>query len=81
MGKSNKKSYGQIARDTGLSVSFISRVFRGERGVSTSSLVAIAKSLGITTDRLVRKLKRIRKERTSNGNEEESTKGKVKRQR
>ena len=64
-------SYSQIARKTGLSVSFISRVMRGKREPSMSSLIIIADAMGITTDKLVGVL---RNGRTDDGNEGDKTK-------
>ncbi len=52
------KSFSWIAKETGLSVSHISRVFRGERTPSLSSLIHIAKAMNITTDKLVTILKK-----------------------
>jgi transcriptional regulator with XRE-family HTH domain len=53
-----KRNYSEIARATGLSVSFISRVFRGERNPSLASLITLAKAVDRTTDQLVKELQK-----------------------
>jgi transcriptional regulator with XRE-family HTH domain len=51
-----KKSLGQISRETGVSLSHISRIFAGKRKPSFATAQAIAVCLGITTDELATKL-------------------------
>jgi transcriptional regulator with XRE-family HTH domain len=42
-----------LSRQSGLSVSYISDVENGQRGMSVDTLLAFAKALGIRTDRLI----------------------------
>lgn len=65
------KTYGAIARETGLSVSFVSRVLRGKRDPSVSSLLRLAKALNMTIAQLV---KALRKEKRKNDKEEQREK-------
>lgn len=51
-----KRTVSDLAERTGLSVSFISRVLRGQRTPSAYSLIALANSMGISTDTLIEKL-------------------------
>ena len=62
-------SYGQIARETGLSVSFVSRVMRGERRPSVDSLSLLARTLGVSTDTLLCRLEKVRKGRDGDKDE------------
>ena len=47
----------QIAKDTGISVSYISRVFSGERIPRVHYFKRIADAMGLTLDQLYAKLK------------------------
>lgn len=69
------KSYGQVARETELSLSFISRVMRGKRTPSFGSLLKMAKALGMTVDKLSIKL-REEKRRNDKAKRIEEAKGK-----
>lgn len=54
-------------RDTGLSLSHLSRVFGGHRTPSTRVLVKLARYLQVTTDALLTELSRIQAERNIKG--------------
>ena len=43
-----------VARRTGLSVSFVSRLLRGERKPSMNTTVTLSKALGMSTDDVIR---------------------------
>ena len=49
-------NYSQIARETGLSVSFISRIMRGQRNPSVHNLVKISKAIKINLNELIKML-------------------------
>jgi len=54
-GMSNKhKSLSLIARRAGISVSFLSRMKRGERRPSVTTLIKLSKSLHMTTDNIIK---------------------------
>jgi len=50
-------NFSEISRRTGLSVSHISRVFRGERRPSVHSLMQIAKAVNLPLESLLNILK------------------------
>lgn len=53
----NSINYSEIARKSNLSISFISRIMRGERTPSLRSSISISEAMGISMDQLVRLLK------------------------
>ena len=53
----SKKSYTEIAKATGLSVSHVSRVMRGIRSPSVRTLSLIALKAGVPMSELIRRLK------------------------
>jgi transcriptional regulator with XRE-family HTH domain len=50
------KSYSEISRTTGYSISHISRIFRGERRPSLKVLLILAKEIDMPVEDLIRKL-------------------------
>jgi transcriptional regulator with XRE-family HTH domain len=50
-------NFTEIHRRTGLSISHISRIFRGERKPSVDALVVIAKAVNLPVESLLRILK------------------------
>lgn len=59
----NPLSYTNIAKTTGLSISHVSRVMRGETEPSLRTLRLIAQARGITADELIKEIKGSRPER------------------
>ena len=51
----------QLARKTGMSEGFVSRVLRGQRQSRTENLVKLADALGVTLDELYAHLKKIQR--------------------
>jgi transcriptional regulator with XRE-family HTH domain len=61
-------------------VSFVSRVFRGERNPSLTSLITLAKAVDRTTDQLVKELQKgkrnnAKEENRKDGGQKESDRG------
>lgn len=53
----NKINYSEVARKSGLSVSFISRIMRRERDPSLHSFIQIAKAMGVDPNKMIKILK------------------------
>ena len=53
----SKLNYSEVARKSGLSVSFISRLMRGKRSPSLSSFVRVAKAINVDANKMLRILK------------------------
>ncbi len=51
------KSYSELSRRTGYSVSHFSRIFRGERKPSLKVLLVLAKELEMPVEKLIKKLR------------------------
>lgn len=60
-GSSEPLSYYAIARATGYHVSYITRVFNGERRPSIDCLTAVSGYLGCSVDKLIAALQAVRK--------------------
>lgn len=50
--KLNATSLGRLARGVGVDVSFLSRLFRGQKGARMETADRIARELGVTLDQL-----------------------------
>ena len=56
-------NYSDIARKTGVTVGYVSRIYRGMRVPSAKTLRVLARERGVSMDVLMRKLEAVRKER------------------
>lgn len=57
-------SYSEIARRSGTTVAFVSRLFRGQRQAKMETLGKIAKALGVTLDDIYTYLGKVPKVQT-----------------
>lgn len=62
MSSTKRFNCSKIHRETGLSISYLSRIWRGERNPRMDTLRKIAGSMKITVDQLDRMLMRKREE-------------------
>ncbi len=54
----NKTNYSEVAKKTGLSLSYVSRICRGVRkNPSAQTLMLMAKAMGLTVEELAAKVK------------------------
>jgi len=70
---SKRFNCSKISRETGISISYLSRIWRGERNPRMDMLRAVAGSMKVTVDALDRMLVKKREERAKRmcGNETE----------
>lgn len=69
-----EKNYSKLARETGLSVSHVSRVMRGLRTPSVRTLLLLSKALGLPIDKMLTMLE-LNKEKRNEVDKAESNVG------